>query len=88
MRPDMKDVFTRMTWQEFRDSGALWFVNTLLHVLGIALVFQEQDDGTAVVYPTRTVFRGFGKDAQDRGFKNLHRYLAENIETIQEETNE
>ncbi len=84
----MKDVFTPITWNDFRNSGALWLVNTLLHVLGMVLVFQEQDDGLVTLYPARTVFRGFGQDAQDRGFKNLHRYLAENIKTIEEETNE
>ena len=28
----------RKTWKEFRESGLLWFINTILHMFGWAIV--------------------------------------------------
>ena len=31
------------SWKEFRESGLLWFVNTILHTFGWALVAELED---------------------------------------------
>jgi len=30
-------------WKEFRNSGLLWFINTILHTFGWAIVFDACD---------------------------------------------
>ena len=36
------------TWKEFRESGLLWFVNTILHLFGWAIVVYKNDNGDIV----------------------------------------
>ena len=31
-------------WLEFRDSGLLWWINTMLHTFGWAIVFEFDDN--------------------------------------------
>ena len=40
------DTVRRISWDEFRKYGFLRFVNLFLHIFGIALVLQVEDDGT------------------------------------------
>lgn len=44
------------SWEEFRESGLLWLINTTLHVFGWAIVFEIYkigDDTNTRVYPAR-----------------------------------
>ena len=52
-------MLTKKTWNEFRSTGLLVFVNTFLHIFGWAIVVELGDDGKETVYPYRTRFRGF-----------------------------
>jgi hypothetical protein len=83
----MSDDVTRKTWQEFRNSGLLWFTNRILHCFGWAIVIDMEADGGVVdIYPARVTYRGFPSLSEERGFTNLHKYLADNITDIRDET--
>jgi len=65
-----------ISWKEFKDSGFLWFVNRILHVFGIVLIFGVEVNSNAVrVFPARTTLRGFPYEAEGRGYKNLAKYM-------------
>lgn len=66
-----KKMVTRKTWKEFRKSGLLWFINSMLHAFGWAIVFYTKEDGTLEVYPARVRFRGFDTDTNTKGYITL-----------------
>lgn len=73
------------SWKEFRDSGLFWWINTILHTFGWALV-AEMNGGTITrVYPARVKFRGFSEDTNTDGYIKVSKYLEENIEEISKE---
>lgn len=76
----------RVTWDEFRNNGFLWFVNRMLHLFGYALTVDVDDNGKVTdAYPTRCKFRGFDDKSETMGFKNVTRYLKENIDGIEKD---
>lgn len=77
----------KKSWEEFRSSGILWFVNRLIHVLGWSIVFEFDENGKVVnVYPARTKYRGFTEEQEDTGFVQITKYMAENCEELEKET--
>lgn len=80
----------KKTWEEFRATGLLWFINTILHMFGWAIVINKiETEGiteTIDVYPARVEFRGFSESSNTKGYINVTKYLKENIDTLLEET--
>jgi hypothetical protein len=76
------------SWKEFRESGLLWFVNTILHTFGWALVAEFEDGKIKRVYPARVKFRGFTEETNTKGYQKVSKYLKENIEDLEREANE
>ncbi len=72
----------KRSWQEFRDSGLLWFINTILHVFGWAIVIEIDEDNVIDVYPARVSFRGFDEKRNDKGYYQVSKYLKDNITYI------
>ena len=65
--------------KEFRESGMLWFINTILHVFGWAIFISLGEDGEAAeMYPARTAYRGFESESNDRGYQRVSRFMLEN----------
>ena len=82
-------MISRKTWEEFRETGLLWWINTQLHLFGWALVVeQDENNNTVDTYPARVKFRGFGSNQVEKGYQILSEYLSENIEDIKKETYE
>lgn len=82
---------TNKTWEEFRESGLLWWVNRLLHTFGWALVIEVDTEGPLEgeirrVYPARVKFRGFGNESEERGFKRISQYMVDNAEELKVES--
>ncbi|MEK4824480.1 hypothetical protein NSS71_07970 [Niallia sp. FSL W8-0951] len=73
------------TWEEFRNNGLMWFVNTTLHVFGWTLIY---DPKSKSVYPARCKFRGFSEDVNTDGYKKVSSYLKRNIDELEKEANE
>ena len=82
-----KEPVTRKSWSEFRDSGMLWFVNSILHLFGWAIVV-EIDKGTKqtiCAYPARVVFRGFSEARNTEGYQQVSSYLKTNVADLYKE---
>ena len=78
-------MITKKTWEEFRSTGLLWFINQILHLFGWAIVveYNESDPEKIIeVYPARVKFRGFDQTSNDRGYLKVSQYLKENIDEL------
>ena len=72
-----------MNIDDFRNSGLLWFINQQLHVFGVALVVDVDDEGKAIrMYPGRCKFRGFSEESNTRGYTRLSKYMVEHAEEL------
>ena len=69
----------RKSWEEFRASGLLWFVNRILHIFGYAIVIETNDTDTQVTdcYPARVSFRGFSEATEERGYLAVSKLMKE-----------
>lgn len=74
-------------WKEFKDSGLLWFINSILHVFGWAIKYETDSDTKEIlsVYPDRVKFRGFPEESNTKGYINLSKYMKENAEQLLKE---
>lgn len=82
-------MITKKTWEEFRKSGLLWWINMILHTFGWALVIDIEDDGSiSNAYPARTKFRGFSVANNDEGYIKVSQYLKENAAILEAECKE
>jgi hypothetical protein len=80
------------SWEEFQSTGLLWFINRTLHLFGwVITVDCELDENNKITkinraYPARCKFRGFKEKEEEEGFKHVSRYLKENIEELEKDT--
>ena len=80
-----KKPVTKKSWDEFRDNGLLWFINTILHMFGWAIVV-EIDNGEVInVYPARVTFRGFSEESATNGYQKVSKWMAENAAELLDE---
>lgn len=80
-------MIDKKTWEEFRDSGLLWFVNTILHMFGWGIAVEVErnkfnEEKAVDAYPVRTKFRGFGEEINTKGYMKVTKYLKENIDDL------
>jgi len=79
----------KRTWEEFRSSKLLWFVNQTLHLFGWAIVVDiDSNNNVTKAYPARVKFRGFDEKNNTEGYVKLTRHLKENIDDLIKEVNE
>ena len=71
-----------ITGRTFRESGALWFVNSILHLFGMAITWNPETDELKAAL---VKFRGFDGDTNDKGYKNLSNYLKDNINELEQD---
>lgn len=71
-----------ITGKEFRESGALWFVNSILHLFGMAITWNPDTDELKA---SIVRFRGFNEENNDLGYKKLSNYLKDNIIEIEKD---
>jgi hypothetical protein len=80
----------RRKWEEFRESGLLWFINTILHTFGWAIVTNGEynEAGEFIVYeayPARVRYRGFTESSNSKGYEKVSRYMKENADELLKE---
>lgn len=64
------------TWEEFRDSKLLWWINRLLHTFGWVIVYDIDENGSiSSVYPAKTSYRGFSEKSDEEGFSGFAEFL-------------
>lgn len=83
-------MFEEKTWDEFRKTGLLWWINMVLHTFGwaICLEYDEETEEFIQAYPVRTNIRGFSEDMNTEGYIKVSEYMAETAETLHEESKE
>ena len=72
----------KRSWGEFREIGLLWWINTILHMFGQAIVLDMEDGRVINAYPARVKFRGFDEESNDKGYYNVSKYIAENAKEL------
>ncbi len=79
---------TKHTWDDFRSTGLLWFINSILHVFGWAIVVEVDDETKKVTncYPARVKYRGFDEASQSEGHIKVAGYLSQVSEELRKET--
>ncbi len=81
-------MINRKTWEEFRNSGLLWWVNQQLHIFGWSIVVVMEDDKILEVYPARVKFRGFDDNNNTQGYIKVSKYMKENADELLKEAEE
>lgn len=79
------EVIEEKTWEEFKTSKMLWFVNRLLHVFGWAIVIQTLDNSSTIGFPARVKFRGFDEAVDEEGYLGITKYMKENSDDLLKE---
>lgn len=74
MKNDKKMV-ERISWDEFRETGLLLFVNSFLHIFGLSIVVEIQDGAVVNAYPARCRFRGFDTGTVEKAHGQLAEYI-------------
>lgn len=78
-------MITKKTWEQFKDSGLLWWINSMLHTFGWAIVCNIEDGKITDVYPARVKFRGFDGKTNSEGYKRVSKYMMDNSHELSKE---
>jgi len=79
-------MIKKLKWEEFRDTGMLFFINQILHLFGRAICFDYDNKGNLKeVFFARCKFRGFSDDCINKGYKNLTKYLKKNMNELEKD---
>lgn len=81
-------MINRKTWEEFRNSGLLWWINQQLHIFGWSIVVVMEDDKILEAYPARVKFRGFDDNNNTQGYIKVSKYMKENADELLKEAEE
>ncbi len=69
-------MIKKISWEEFRSTGMLWYVNRMLQIFGVSIVCDVEENSTIKeVYPAYTKFIGFSPEADEEGFNKLRSFL-------------
>lgn len=79
---------TEKSWEEFRNSGLLWWINTILHVFGWAIVCEVENGEVKRAIPARVKYRGFGDKQNTEGYIKVSQYLKNNAAELEREARE
>jgi hypothetical protein len=85
---DSDSMVYKKSWDEFRNTGLLWFTNTILHVFGWAIVIDVNDNKVVSAYPARVKFRGFNEDSNSEGYEKVSQYMKDNADELLKESKE
>jgi len=81
-----KPMVHRNSWQGFRETGLLWWVNRTLHLFGWAIVLVQEEDGLiSDAYPARVSWRGYSEKDEEDGFRKVSGYLRANAKMLEKE---
>jgi hypothetical protein len=82
-REFQKNEFIKeISGKEFRESGAMWFVNQILHLFGMAISWNSDTDELKA---NIVKYRGFDQTLQDKGYELLTSYLKDNIAELEKD---
>ncbi len=81
-------MLEKKTWEEFRSTGLLLFVNSFLHIFGWAICLDFEDGFVTNVYPSRCKFRGFDNEIVSSSYIKLSEWMKDNADKLYEEATE
>ena len=81
-------MVNKKEWKEFRECGLLWWINTMLHTFGWAIVVEVEDGIIINAYPCRVKFRGFDEKTNTKGYMDISKFMKENAEQLEKESRE
>lgn len=84
----MDEMVNKKAWEEFRESGLLWFINTILHMFGWAICVEIEDGKITDAYPARVKFRGFNEEHNTEGYIKVSEFLSANAKVLEAESKE
>lgn len=84
---DMNPHLEKATWEEFRDSSLLWWINQTLHLFGWCIILEKTANGFLYAVPAKTKYRGFSTERNTKGYRDLTKHIADNIDTLVEDAN-
>ena len=76
----------RKTWIDFKKTGLLWFINTILHAFGWAIIVEMEGREIKDIYPARIKFRGFNEKSNIEGYQKLSKYMKDKGKDLYEES--
>lgn len=79
---ETKEHIEQRTWEEFRKSGMLWLINSLLHVFGWCIVIEFP---SYKAYPARTTYRGFDNKETTEGYKKVSKWMKDHANELYKE---
>ena len=74
-----------ISWEEFRNTGFLWFINRLLHTFGLSIVYKIDEGKVIDVYPARVKYRGFDEHNESLGFLRVTKYMRDHVDELVED---
>lgn len=80
-------MYKEKDWEEFRESGMLWFINGILMMFGWALLYEHDDSDYIKVTPVRTSYRGFSPEINAQGYEDVTKYLYDNVDILLKDVN-
>lgn len=79
----------KKNWEEFQETGLLWWINMILHTFGWAIRIEKNEEKKIIdVYPARVRYRGFPDRINTREYIKVNRYMKENSEELYNEVRE
>lgn len=81
-------MVTRKTWDEFRSSGLLWWINMILHTFGWAIATEVENGKVVNAYPARVRYRGFDEKNNTEGYIKISQYMKDEVAELLEEAND
>lgn len=79
-------MLEKKTWEEFRNTGLLFFVNSFLHIFGWAICLDFEDDKLIGVYPSRCKYRGFDNEIVSSSYIKLSEWMKDNADVLYRES--
>lgn len=79
-----KDIVEEKSWDDFRSTGLLWWVNRILDLFGWVIIIEYDIKTGALnkVYPALRNVRGFSEKCEERGFSQLSKYITTHPERL------
>jgi hypothetical protein len=79
---DNSEMVSKKSWENFRETGLLLFINQILHVFGWAVVIEMDKNKIINCYPARVKFRGFDNKDTGESYIKISEYLKSNIDEL------
>lgn len=82
-KPEYNKNATLKIWENFRNTGLLWIVNTVLFMFGWGICFEYINEEVSAVYPCKTKHK-FTEEENERGREKFLKYMdKEDAKSIQ-----